>query len=64
MCSNYTNIAAIQNAQGVVKQIWLYGIIGVMLLMCRNTTTRVYGAWIETYYVSCVKTYSSFGIVS
>ena len=28
----------------VLQQIWL---IGGMLLMCQNTTLRVYGAWID-----------------
>ena len=35
-----------------------------MSLMCQNTTMRVYGAWIKTYYVLCSKTYSGFGNVS
>ena len=35
-----------------------------MLLMCQNTTMRVYGAWVKTYNVLCPKTYSSFGNVS
>ena len=48
----------------VLQQIWLYEIIGGMLLMCQNTTMRVYGAWIKTYHVLCPKTYSSFGNVS
>ena len=26
-----------------------------------NTTMRVYGAWIKTYYILCSKRYSSFG---
>ena len=42
---------------GVLQQIWLYEIIGGMLLMCLNTTMRVYGAWIKTYYVLS-KTYT------
>ena len=33
-----------------LQQIWLYEIIGCMLLMDQNTTMRVYGAWIKTYY--------------
>ena len=37
---------------GVLQQIWLYKIIAGVLLMCQNTTMRVYyGAWIKTYYV-------------
>ena len=28
-----------------------------MLLMCQNTTIRVYGAWVKIYYVLCPKTY-------
>ena len=36
---------------GVLQQIWLYEIIGGMLLMCQNTTMQVYEAWIKTYYV-------------
>ena len=31
----------------VLQQMWLYEIIGGMLLMCQNTTMRVYGAWIK-----------------
>ena len=54
--------AAIQN-MGILQQIWLYEIIEGMLLMCQNTTMRVYGAWI-TYYILCQKTYSDFGNVS
>ena len=46
---------------GVLQQIWLYEIIGGMLLVCHNTTMRVYGAWIKTYYIFCPKTYNSFG---
>ena len=42
----FTNIAAIQNV-GILQQIWLYEIIGSMLLMCQNTTMRVYEAWIK-----------------
>ena len=49
----FTNIAAMQNV-GLLQQIWLYQIIWGMLLKCKNTTKRVYGAWIKTYYVfSC-----------
>ena len=29
--------------------------IGGMLLMCRNTTMRVNGAWIKIHYVLCPK---------
>ena len=58
----FTNIAAVQNL-GVLKQIWLYKIIGGILLMCQNTTTGTYGAWIEIYYILCSKTYSAFGNV-
>ena len=35
-----------------------------MLLMCQNTTMRVYGAWVKFYYASCPKTYSGFENVS
>ena len=49
---------------GILHQIWLYEIIGIMLLMCQNTSMRAYGAWIETYYVSCSKTYRAFDNVS
>ena len=45
---------------------WYYNefeIIGGMLLMCQNTPIQVYGAWIQTYYILCSKTYSSFGNV-
>ena len=31
----------------VLQQIWLYKIIGGMLLMCQNTTVRVYGHGLE-----------------
>ena len=47
----------------VLQQIWLSEIIGCMLLMCQNTTMRVYGAWITTNFVLCSKTYSSYGYV-
>ena len=59
----FTNIAAIQSV-GVIQQIWLYVIIGGMLLMYQNITMRIYGAWMKTYYVLCPKTYRSFGKVS
>ena len=32
-----------------------------ILLICQNTTTQVYGAWIDIYYVLCSKTYSTSG---
>ena len=57
----FANIAAMQNV-AVLQQIWLYEIIGGMLLMCQNATMRVYGAWIKTY-VLFSKTYRSFGTV-
>ena len=53
----FPNIAAIQNL-ALLQQILLSKIIGVMLLMCQNTTMRVYGAWIKTNFVLCSKTYS------
>ena len=34
---------------GVLQQIWLYEIIGGMLLMCQNTAMQVYGEWIKTF---------------
>ena len=40
----------------VLKQIWLFEIIGGMLLMCQNIAMRVYGAWIKKYCVLCSKT--------
>ena len=42
----FTDIAAIQN-MGVLQQMWLYEIIGGMLLMCQNTTMQVYGAMVH-----------------
>ena len=39
----------------VLKQIWLFEIIGGMLLMCQNTAMWVYGAWIKWYCVLCSK---------
>ena len=45
----------------VLQQIWLYEIIGCMLLMDQNTTMRLYGARIKTYFFLCPKTYRSFG---
>ena len=39
----------------VLQPIWVSEIIGGMLLMCQNTTTRVYGPWIKTYFVFCVQ---------
>ena len=38
---------------GVLQLIWLYEIIGGMILMCQNTTMRVYGARIKRYRVLC-----------
>ena len=37
----------------VLQQIWLYQIIRGILLMCQNTTMRVYGSCIKhiTFYV-------------
>ena len=42
----FTNIVVIQNT-GVLWQIWTYEIFGGMLLICLNTTMRVYGAWMK-----------------
>ena len=42
-----------------VLLIRLCGIMGGMLLMCQNTTMRVYGARIKRYCVLMFKTYSS-----
>ena len=33
---------------------------GWVSLICRNTTMRVYGAWVRIYYVLCSKTYGIF----
>ena len=45
---------------GITLQlIWLWEIIGGMLLMCQNATMRVYGARIKIYCILCSKTYSS-----
>ena len=55
---NFTNIAAVQSV-AVLKQIWLIEIIGGMLLMCQNTTIRVYGEWIKKYCALCSKTYDT-----
>ena len=63
MIYNFTNNAAIQNV-GVLQQIWLNEINGGVLLMCQNTTMRVYGARIKTYHGLCKKKCSSFGNVS
>ena len=43
----------------VLQQIWLYEIIGSMLLRGQNTTTRVYGTWIKIYCALCSKTYNT-----
>ena len=40
---------------GVLQLIWLCEIMGSMLLMCQNTTMRVYGARIKIYCVLCSK---------
>ena len=45
------NMTAIQNVAEL--QISLSEIIGGMLLMCPNTTMRVYAPWIKTYFVLC-----------
>ena len=58
----FTNIATMQNV-AVLQQIWLFEIIGGMLLMCQNTTMRVYRVWIKAYFVLCSKRNSSFGYV-
>ena len=47
----FTNIASIQN-MCVLHQIWLHKILGGILLICQNTTMRVYGAWIKTKYIT------------
>ena len=49
---------------GVLKQIWLYKILGSMLLICQNITMSVYGAWIKRCCVLCSKTYVTFGGLS
>ena len=40
---------------GVLQLIWLCEIIGGMILMCQNTTMRIYGARIKRYRVLCSK---------
>ena len=42
----------------------LYENIGGILLMCHNTTMRVYGARIKIYYILRLKTYSTSDNVS
>ena len=54
----FPNITIIQNV-GLLWQIRLDKIYCEILLICQNTTMRVYGAWIKRYCVSCSKTYSS-----
>ena len=46
---------------GVSLQIWIYEILGGMLLMCQNARVRVYGAWITMNYILCSENYSIFG---
>ena len=58
----FTNIAVVQN-MAVLKQIWLLEIIRGILLMCQNTTMRVYGAWNKRYCVLCSKTYNTLHII-
>ena len=48
---------------GVLQLIWLHEIIGGMLLMCQNTTMRVYGARIKRYCVLCSK-HIAYGIIA
>ena len=45
--SNISQTLLLQKNVGVLKQIWLNEIIGVMLLMCQNTIVQVYGAYIK-----------------
>ena len=33
------------------EEIWLHEIVGGILLMCQNTTIRVYEAWDEIDYI-------------
>ena len=47
---------------GVLQQIWLYKIIGGMLLMYQNTTMRLYGAGLK-HITFHVKKHSTFGNV-
>ena len=46
---------------GPLKQIWLYEILGSILLICQNVTVRVCGAWVGMYYVLRPKIYSTLG---
>ena len=46
---------------GVLQQIWIYEILGGMLLICQNATVQLYGAWIRINYVLRLETYSIFG---
>ena len=54
----FTNIAAIQNMEYYNK--FDDEIYGDILLICQNTTMRVYGAWIKRYCVLWSKTYSTW----
>ena len=59
----FTIIAAIGN-MGVLYQIWIYEICGGILLVWKNTTIRVYEAWIKINYVLCSKTYNTLRSLS
>ena len=44
--------------RGIITNLTLLT-LGGMLLICQNTTMRVYGAWIRIYYILCLETYST-----
>ena len=41
----------------VSKHICFFEIFGGLLLMCKKSAMRVYGAWIKRYCILCSKTY-------
>ena len=43
------------------QQFGLYEILGFKLLIFKNATVQVCGAWIRIYYILCSKTYSTLG---
>ena len=57
-CTNPSKYCCYTKRGGVITN-WPPEIIAGMLLICQNTTVRVYGAWIIIYYALCSKTYSN-----
>ena len=59
MHSNISQIFLQWKKRGSVKTKLTNRNHWIMLLMCQNTTVRVYGAWIKMYCALCSKTYNT-----